>query len=42
MLYHLYELQPNSFKSNIDIKMEWDSMWRPMLAGFSNNNRWDA
>jgi predicted phage terminase large subunit-like protein len=26
MLYHLYELQPNSFKSNIDIKMEWDSM----------------
>lgn len=26
MLYHLYELQPNSYKSNIDIKMEWDSM----------------
>lgn len=37
MLYHLYELQPNSISSSdMEVKIEWDYMGRPMVVDFSN------
>lgn len=38
MLYNLYELQPNIINNNIDIRMERDALWRPVLAWFNNND----